>query len=325
MSDIKDAGSNLARDFRRWVADTRSHVAAIRDGAEEIPSELCADRRTSRCRDPAAGILADRSSSPWASCSWAMASSSLLDGHSGLAQACAGHRRSTRCDSGWTWSASDSPTTCSGLLSFAVGSLGALLLFNWPPYLKTAAQRDLPDHRRRRPVGCPGALPAFAQQPEAAGISHQRRLGPALEPLGRDPAGLVLRRLHGHAGAAGLRRRSAGAPADRLLPRAGPVRPRHGRPVAAPGAVSRRDGATVHRAFNVTLGVSVLFAAFWALWFFGMMKAFWLLLVVAGPAGGHQRRRPVGGPRSDAARSASRPRGRPACSAAALERGAALS
>src|SRR5262245_50217201 len=40
VSDIKEAGSNLARDFRRWVADTRGHVADIRDGAEQIPHEL---------------------------------------------------------------------------------------------------------------------------------------------------------------------------------------------------------------------------------------------------------------------------------------------
>ena len=55
-------------------------------------------------------------------------------------------------------------------------------------------------------------------------------------------------------------------------------RPCHGRPVAAPRAVKASEERR-SRAFNVTLGVSVLFAAFWALWFFGMMKAFWLLLV----------------------------------------------
>ncbi|MFL5335681.1 MAG: hypothetical protein ACJ8H8_21495, partial [Geminicoccaceae bacterium] len=40
VADLKEASSNLARDFRRWVADTRGHVAAIRDGAEQIPHEL---------------------------------------------------------------------------------------------------------------------------------------------------------------------------------------------------------------------------------------------------------------------------------------------
>ena len=187
---------------------------------------------------------------------------------------------------------------------------------------QVAAQRDLPDHRRRHPLGRAGPVPAFAQQPETAGFPHQRRFGTALEPLGRDPAGVVLRRLHGHAGAAGLRRRSPGR-ACRSRTSLGwscsssPWSPCGGDPRLSKASEERRS-----RAFNVTLGVSVLFAAFWALWFFGMMKAFWLAAGGGGPAGGHQRGRSVGGPRSHAARKRARPRGRPACVAAALERGA---
>ena len=209
-------------------------------------------------------------------------------GHSRLAQASAGHaarhRGEQRLD---VVGPAPRPTICSGSLSFAVGSLGALLLFNWPPYLKIAAQRDLPDHRRRRPLGRPGPVPAFAQQRRScayfptsdASARHWSRWSV-------DPAGWFF---GGYMAMQVLQDFDVDrpvAPADRLLPRAGPVRARHGRPVAAPGAVPRPDEERRDRAFNVTLGVSVLFAAFWLLWVFGMMKAFWLLLVVGGPAGG---------------------------------------
>jgi moderate conductance mechanosensitive channel len=53
-------------------------------------------------------------------------------------------------------------------------------------------------------------------------------------------------------------------------------------------ALAQSDPALRNRAFNITVAVSVLFAAFWLLWVFAMTTAFWLLLVAAGlPAAIH--------------------------------------
>jgi hypothetical protein len=40
VGNTDDPGRNLTRDFRVWVADTRSHVSAIRANGVLIPSEL---------------------------------------------------------------------------------------------------------------------------------------------------------------------------------------------------------------------------------------------------------------------------------------------
>ena len=38
--EIKQEETNLAREFRRWVAAIRDHVAGVRDGAAQLPQEL---------------------------------------------------------------------------------------------------------------------------------------------------------------------------------------------------------------------------------------------------------------------------------------------
>ena len=52
--------------------------------------------------------------------------------------------------------------------------------------------------------------------------------------------------------------------------------------MAPAGPVADRSGSARDRALNITIAVSVLFAAFWLLWVFGMTTAFWVLLVAAG-------------------------------------------
>jgi small-conductance mechanosensitive channel len=47
-------------------------------------------------------------------------------------------------------------------------------------------------------------------------------------------------------------------------------------------ALGSHDPTRRSRALNATVAVSVLFAAFWLLWVFGLTTAFWVLLVVTG-------------------------------------------
>ena len=154
VADIKEAGSNLARDFRRWVADTRGHVGRHPRRRRGDPAASWRGSAITSLSRSSSRDFGRSPSSPGASCSWATASSSssgwALEGWrkrvlaTPLDTVAAAARRGRAAASAYNllW-----------LLSFAVGSLGALLLFNWPPYLKIAAQRDLPDHRRRHPLG----------------------------------------------------------------------------------------------------------------------------------------------------------------------------
>ena len=121
------------------------------------------------------------------------------------------------------------------LLSFAVGSLGALLLFSWPPYLKTVLSAIFLIIVIALLWGALARFVLSPNNPKLRVFPTSRRLSPALEPLGRDPAGLVLRRLHGHAGPAGLRRGQAGHGSRWPTPGAGPVRSGHDGPVAPAG------------------------------------------------------------------------------------------
>ena len=50
------------------------------------------------------------------------------------------------------------------LLSFALGSLGALLMFNWPPHPQDDPGRDLPGRRHRPPCGSRSQIPAVPEQ-----------------------------------------------------------------------------------------------------------------------------------------------------------------
>ena len=110
------------------------------------------------------------------------------------------------------------------------------------------------------------------QQSPAAGLSDRRRLRPALDA---DGASILL----AGSSAAGSPCRSCSdfdvdrpvRAADRLRAGAGAVRAGHDRAVAPAGAVAYRSEQLRDRARNITLAVSMLFAALWLLWVFGAM------------------------------------------------------
>ena len=310
MSDIKEAGSNLARDFRRWVADTRGHVAAIRDGAEEIPGEL------SRIGDHLAVEVQQQGF-------WQIAifSVGLLFLGYGFQQL---YWMGTR---GWRKRVLATPLETVAqrldvvgqrlaynllwLLSFAVGSLGALLLFNWPPYLKSLLSAIF---LTIVVAILWGALARFLLSPN----NPKLRVFPTSDASARHWSRWDVILLAWFFGGYMAMQVLQDFDIDRAVRL--PIAYFLGmvlfvlamvalwrRPALVKGSEERRS-----RAFNVTLGVSVLFAAFWALWFFGMMKAFWLLLVMAGLPAAISVGRSVGGPRSDASRGRVGQRGRPA-------------
>ena len=198
----EDGGQNFARDFRLWVAATRAISPVIRDGAAQIPGRAGADRPGARRRDPGQGPLADRHASPSACSCSAMAASRPTGRRRAAGASMSWPCRSTRSSSASTWSAFASATTCSGCSASPLGSLGALLLFSWPPLLKTILSAVF---LIIVVALLWGALARFLLSPHnrrAARLSDRRRLRPALEPLERDPARLVLRRLDRHAGPA---------------------------------------------------------------------------------------------------------------------------
>ena len=206
------------------------------------------------------------------------------------------------------------------LISFAVGSLGALLLFQWPPLLKTIvsavfiiitvallwdvlARFLLSPHNRRLRVFPVNDVAARHWTQWSAVLLSWFFGGwvvvqvlrdfdvdrPVREPIAY-ALGLVLFVL----ATVALWRRPALFDPEEL-----------------------RRG----RARNITLGVSILFAGLWLLWVFGVMKAFWLVAVAATlPAAVGVVNRsvdhiltPPGAPEA---------KGPPSVLAAALERGA---
>ena len=319
VSDIKEASSNLARDFRRWVADTRGHVAAIRDGAEQIPGELSRIGGNLAIEVEQQGF--------WQIAIFAVGL--LLLGY-GCQQV---YWMATR---GWRKRVLAIPLDTVAqrldvvgqrlaynllwLLSFAVGSLGALLLFNWPPYLKTLLSGTF---LTIVVAVLWGALARFLLSPHNADL----RVFPISDASARHwsrwdvilPAWFF----------GGYIAMQVLQDFDVDLPVRLPIAYFLGvvlfalamialwrRPALVHGSEERRS-----TALNVTLSVSVLFAVFWALWFFGMMKALWLLLIVAGlPAAIKVVDRSVDHvltpPGSEAAK------GPPSVTAAVLDRGA---
>ena len=274
-----EAQRNLARDFRLWVASVRAHLLSIRDGSLLIPGELAEIGQSLKVEIGEQSI-------------WRIVTLTL-----GLLVLGYGIQRlfwsGTR---GWRKHVIAMPLdtvrqrlTVVGLrfgynllwlFSFAFGSLGALLMFAWPPLLKTilsatfliiivallwrALARFLlsPHSARLRvfPVG-------------DASARHWSRWSAMLLSwfFGGWMALQVLRDLDVD--------RPARLPIAYLL---GLVL--FGLAMVAlwrRPALSDPDPRRRERAGNVTIGVSLLFAVLWLLWVFSLMNAFWLVLVVA--------------------------------------------
>ena len=284
--EIKDAETNLARDFRRWVAATRSHVAGIGVGAAQIPEVMGAVGQDLATEIRAKGL-------------WQIllfAAGLLLLGY-GCQQA---YWSGTR---GWRKHVLAIPLdtvenrlkvvgqrlayNILWLFSFAVGSLGALLLFSWPPYLKTVLTTSFVIIVIALLWG---ALARFVLSPS----NPKLRLFPTFDASARHWSrwGVIL-----------LAWFFGGYLAMQVLQDFDVDRPVR-QPMAyglglilfvlamvalwRRPALAQSDPALRNRAFNITVAVSVLFAAFWLLWVFAMTTAFWMLLVAAGlPAAIH--------------------------------------
>ena len=278
--EVQAVETNLARDFRHWVAATRSHVAGIRDGAAQIPAEMGVIGRDLAIEIQAKGF--------WQILLFAVG---LLVLGYGSQQA---YWSGTR---GWRKHVLAMPLdtvehrlkvvgqrlayNLLWLLSFAVGSLGALLLFSWPPYLKTVLSAIF---LIIVVALLWGALARFVLSPH----NPKLRVFPTSDASARHWSrwGVIL-----------LAWFFGGCIAMQVLHDFDVDRPVR-QPIAyALGlvlfvlammalwrrpALSHTDPALRDRARNITIAVSVLFAAFWLLWVFGMTTAFWLLLVAVG-------------------------------------------
>jgi moderate conductance mechanosensitive channel len=279
VGNTDGTGRNLTRDFRVWVADTRSHVSAIRANGVLIPSELARI-----ARDVAAEM---REQGPWRIL---LLTTGLLVLGYGIQKA---YWTMTR---GWRKHVLAMPLATVRqrlsvvglrfaynvlwLTSFSLGSLGALLLFQWPPLLKTIlsavfiiitvallwgvlARFLLSPHNRR--------LRVFPVDDAAA--RHWTRWSAVLLSwfFGGWVAMQVLRDFD-----VDRPLRAPIAYALGLVLFALAMVALWRRPALFDPEELRRD-----RARNITLGVSVLFAGLWLLWVFGAMKAFWLVAVAA--------------------------------------------
>ena len=273
------ADRNLARDFRNWIAETRSHLAAIRTNALLIPGEL------SRIGGQVAVEL--REEGLWRIL---LLTAGLLVLGYGI------QRLYWTMTRGWRKHVMAMPLDTVQqrlsvvalrfgyyvlwLLSFVLGSLGALLMFQWPTLLKTIlsalfiiisayllwgvmARFLLSPHSRR--------LRVFPVDDAAA--RHWTRWSAIL--LGWFFGGWVAMQV--------LRDFDVDQPVRE------PIAYALGLVLFALAmvalwrrpALSNPEEPHRGRARNITLGVSMLFAALWLLWVFGAMKAFWLLAVAA--------------------------------------------
>ena len=242
-----------------------------------------------------------------------MASRSCSGRDPRLAQAGDGHAAGHRAAAPDAWSGLRFGYNLLWLASFAFGSLGALLLFAWPPLLKTDPERPFLTIVVGVPLGGAGPVPAVAAESAPARLPRRRRLGAALEPLERRAAELVLRRMGGAAGAARPGCRPARPAADRLCARPYPVRARDGGPLAAPGAGRSRPAAARAGGERDDRRVAAVRLALAAL---GVQPDEDLLARArgGGPTRGRQRGRPFRRPYPDAAGHARRPKARPVCS-----------
>ena len=273
----EDGGQNWARAFRLWVAEIRSHLAVIRASSRQIPGELA--------RIGKELAIEIRDQGPWRIV--LLATGLLVLGY-GI------QRLYWTMTRGWRKQVLAMPLetvqqrlsvvgfrlgyNLLWLLSFALGSLGALLLFQWPPLLKTIlsavfiiivvallwgvlARFLLSPHNRR--------LRVFPIDDAAA--RHWTRWSAVLLSwfFGGWITMHVLRDLDVDQPV-----RAPIAYALGLLLFALAMVALWRRPALSHQTEQRRD-----RARNITLAVSMLFAALWLLWVFGAMKAFWLLAI----------------------------------------------
>ena len=274
-----NTSANLARDFRVWVAETRSHLAAIRTNGLLIPSEL------SRIGGEVAAEL--REEGLW---QILLLTAGLLVLGYGIQKL---YWTMTR---GWRKHVLAMPLdtvqqrlsvvglrfsyNVLWLLSFVLGSLGALLMFQWPPLLKTILS----------------ALFIIISVYLLWGVMAQFLLAPHSKRLRVFPVDDAVARHWKRWSAILLGWFFGGWVAMQVLrdfdvdqPVRAPIAYALGlvlfalamvalwrRPALSDPEESRRD-----RARNITLGVSMLFAALWLLWVFGAMKAFWLVAVAA--------------------------------------------
>jgi small-conductance mechanosensitive channel len=275
--ELKAGEANLARDFRRWVAGIRAHVAGVRDAAVRLPSEMAKIGQSLTTEIKAKGF--------WQIILFAVG---LLVLGYGCQQA---YWSGTRA---WRKHVLGIPLDSVGnrlkvvgqrlaynllwLLSFAVGSLGALLLFSWPPYLKGVLTGTF---LIIITVLLWSALARFILSPNNAKL----RVFPISDASARHWSRwwvILLGWLFG------------GTIAMQVLQDFDIDRPERLPLAYALGlilfvlammalwrrpALSSPDPARRERAFNITVAVSVLFAAFWLLWVFGLTTAFWVLLV----------------------------------------------
>ena len=166
------------------------------------------------------------------------------------------------------------------LLSFVLGSLGALLMFQWPPLLKTILS----------------ALFIIISAYLLWGVMARFLLSPQSRRLRVFPVDDAAARHWTRWSAILLGWFFGGWVAMQVLrdfdvdqPVRAPIAYALGlvlfalamvalwrRPALSDPEKPRRD-----RARNITLGVSMLFAALWLLWVFGAMKVFWLVAVAA--------------------------------------------
>ena len=276
----KTEEANLARDFRRWVAGIRTHVAAIRDAAVRLPSEMAVIGQSLATEIAAKGF--------WQILLFAIG---LLVLGYGCQQA---YWSGTRA---WRKHVLAIPLDSVGnrlkvvgqrlsynllwLVSFAVGSLGALLLFSWPPYLKGVLTGTF---LIIITVLLWSALAKFILSPNNAKL----RVFPVSDASAHHWSRwwvILLGWLFG-----GTIAMQVLQDFDIDRPERLPLAYALGlilfvlamialwrRPVLSSPDPERRE-----RAFNITVAVSVLFAAFWLLWVFGMTTAFWVLLVATG-------------------------------------------
>ena len=278
--ELKAEEANLARDFRRWVAGIRAHVAEVRDAAVRLPVEMATIGQRLATEVKAKGF--------WQILLFAVG---LLVLGYGCQQA---YWSGTRA---WRKHVLGIPLDTVGnrlkvvgqrlaynllwLLSFAVGSLGALLLFSWPPYLKGVLTGlfliviiALLWRALARFILSPSNAKLRVFPISDASARHWSRWDVVL--LGWFFGGFIAMQV--------LQDFDVDRP-ERL-----PLAYALGlilfvlamvalwrRPALSDPDPARRD-----RAFNVTVAVSVLFAAFWLLWVFGLTTAFWVLLVAVG-------------------------------------------
>ncbi len=275
--EVRGEEMNVARELRRWVAATRNHVAGVRDGAAALPHDMGVIGHHLATEIQAKGI--------WQILLFAVGL--LILGY-GCQQA---YWSGTRA---WRKHVLAIPLDTVGnrlkvvgqrlaynllwLLSFAIGSLGALLLFSWPPYLKTVLSSVF---LIIVVALLWGALARFVLSPNNASL----RVFPTPDASARHWSRwgvIILAWFFG-----GFMTMQVLQDFDVDRPVRLPVAYALGLVlfVLAMAALWHRpalfhtDRGLRERAFNVTIAVSVLFAAFWLLWVFGMTTAFWLLLV----------------------------------------------